>query len=197
VNDLLWEESNYKNIKFILTPVGETEVDILVLVQDRWGFSIESSVEFNRLKVGLRFSNLFGTPQELKTYVALNYNAGNLYTIFGSYRYRNILKSRVDFSLDYTYEKNTRQIRPTVPKKLLLIGSKMGRLCDFNVSDYKSGLPDKQNNPIGNITSLNHDYWISSSVPVKTNNPRLAGLTIGVERSRHHQQFFKTTIYVA
>jgi outer membrane protein assembly factor BamA len=63
---LLWEESNYKNIKFILTPVGETEVDILVLVQDRWGFSIESAVEFNRLKVGLRFSNLFGTPQELK-----------------------------------------------------------------------------------------------------------------------------------
>lgn len=82
---LLWEESNYKNIRFILTPIGETEVDILVLVQDRWGFSIESSVEFNRLKVGLRFSNLFGTPQELRTYVALNYNAGNLYTIFGSY----------------------------------------------------------------------------------------------------------------
>jgi hypothetical protein len=188
---LLWEESNYKNIKFILTPVGETEVDILVLIQDRWGFSIESAVEFNRIKVGLRFSNILGTPQELRTYIALNYNAGNLYTIFGSYRYRNILKSRVDFSLDYTYEKNTRQIRPTLRRNYFSSEAKWAGYADFNVSDYKSGLPDKQNNPIGNITSLNHDYWISSAVPVKTNNPKLAGLRLVLSARATINNFLK------
>lgn len=165
----LWEDRYFKDVRILLKEVGDDEVDIDIVVQDRWSFGIESSVEVNRLRVGLRFGNLFGIPQELKTFVALNYNRSNIYSVSGSYRYRNIKRSRIDLMADVTYSPLQQSYELSAFRNYFSSKSKWAFSASFAMNDFKNSVTDVNNRnvPTGGIKSLRHDYWASLALPLK------------------------------
>jgi hypothetical protein len=164
----LWEDRYFKDVRIVLRDVEENMVDIDIYVQDRWSFGIESSVEVNRLRVGFRFGNLFGIPQELKTFVALNYNRSNIYSVSGSYRYRNIKRSRIDLFADVAYSPLQQYYELAALRNYYSVNSKWAFGASFKMNDFRNSVSDLNNRnvPSGGIKSLEHDYWASLSLPI-------------------------------
>lgn len=165
----LWQDRYFKDVRIIIKDVGDEQVDVYIYVQDRWSFGIESSVEVNRLRVGFRFGNLFGIPQELKVYVNLNYNKSNLYSISGSYRYRNIKRSRIDLRADVNYSPFQQTYQLSSYRSYFSSKAKWAFNASFLMNDTKSSFGDvnnRNNVPNGSIKYLSHDYWVSTSFPL-------------------------------
>jgi len=50
-----WLKNVYKDIKFVITPVDEDGVDVVIYIRDRWNWSLQTSVDFSRLTTGPLF----------------------------------------------------------------------------------------------------------------------------------------------
>ncbi len=168
----LWSDQNFKDIRITIKPVDENYVDIVVAVRDRWSFRIQSSVEVNRLNIGLGFANLLGIPQTLRTFVSVNYNKNNIYALNFQYSYKNIKRSRIDLFSQYSHDKYANRYQFQADR--IYANAKMkwasSVLLDFN--SYLSGIGTVlvQNQPQGYIRSLKQDYWISGAIPIKKQN---------------------------
>jgi hypothetical protein len=170
---MLWQDQNFKDVRINAKEVDDVFVDIDVIVRDRWSFRIQSSVEVSRIQIGLGFANLFGVPQILKAYVNLNYNKNNIYGISLSYRYRNIKRSRISLSADYDHDKFSNRAGIGAYRTFDNINMRWAGSADFRFSSRQLGVADilNPNQPTGYLRSLNHNYWVSASLPIK--NSRL------------------------
>ena len=95
----LWLKNIYKDIKFVITPVDADGVDVVIYIRDRWNWSLETNVDFNRITTGPVFSNMGGFPQQFGLAFSFNYRLDNPYTIAAWYRYSNIAATHIDVEL--------------------------------------------------------------------------------------------------
>lgn len=102
----LWDRRTFKDIKIFMVPVegSKTLIDVVVMVQDRWSWSLNTSVQFNKIQAGIQFRNFLGLPQSISNYVSFNYRKDNFYTLDGNYQYENIRKSQINARVEYTYD---------------------------------------------------------------------------------------------
>lgn len=102
----LWLKNIYKDIKFVITLVDTDQVDVVIYIRDRWNWSLETSVDFNRITTGPVFSNIGGFPQQFAVAVSFNYHLNNPYTIAAGYRYSNIAATHIDVALTGRFDKD-------------------------------------------------------------------------------------------
>lgn len=103
---LLWGRQMYKDLKIIIIPVeGSDEVDVEVVVRDRWAWRVTTNIEFTNVNVGVGLANFFGLPHTIYNRIAFNFQPGNLYTLFGGYSYKNIARSKINFEAEYAHDK--------------------------------------------------------------------------------------------
>ena len=98
----LWLKNIYKDIRFVITPVGTDAadgVDVVIYIRDRWNWSLATNIDFRRLTTGPVFSNMFGFPQEFSVAASFNYDLSNPYTIAAAYQYSNIAATHIDATL--------------------------------------------------------------------------------------------------
>ncbi|MBP6731146.1 MAG: hypothetical protein KA149_03750 [Chitinophagales bacterium] len=106
----LWERNTFKDLKIFMVPVEGSEelIDVVVMVQDMWSWSLNSSLEYDKLAAGLQFKNFLGLPQSISFWASLNYRKDNLWSIYGSYLYENIRRSQIDAKVSYKYSNFTK-----------------------------------------------------------------------------------------
>lgn len=94
----LWKRETFKDVMIFVTPVdcSDDEVDVTVMVQDRWSWSFITSLQYDKVQAGIEFRNFLGLPHSFTASVAFNYRRDNFYTIFGEYDYRNIKRSQIN-----------------------------------------------------------------------------------------------------
>lgn len=163
----LWQRGTFKDLKIIVHTADEDPglVDILVLVQDRWSWSVFTSVTMTSIGTGIQFQNLAGLPQGFKQGVSLNFRKDNLYTVFGSYSYDNIAGSRVDASIYYQYENFAKGMEVDVQRKFF--SAKPQWAGHIKGSFYKqSALASTlvTNTVATNIMFNTQDLWLARSV---------------------------------
>ncbi|HWB63739.1 MAG TPA: hypothetical protein VG603_09535, partial [Chitinophagales bacterium] len=102
----IWERGTFKDLKILLEPVGESgdTINVQVIVQERFSWSISTSAQYNKAVVGVEFCNVAGMPQSLEQKMAFNYRKDNPYTVYGGYEYDNIRHSHIDVMAEYQYE---------------------------------------------------------------------------------------------
>lgn len=102
----LWERGTFKDLKIFVHEVDENpdEVDVVIVVQDRWSWNIYANAGMDRINTGVQFKNFLGLPHTINQGIALNYRKDNLYTVYGGYYYQNINRSQVDVGVSYKYE---------------------------------------------------------------------------------------------
>ncbi|HLP51736.1 MAG TPA: hypothetical protein VK154_12695 [Chitinophagales bacterium] len=106
----LWGRNTFKDVKIFMRPVDGSEelVDVVVMVQDMWSWSLNTSLEYNKIAVGIQFNNFLGMPQSISNWVSLNYRKDNLYSVYGKYSYDNIKSSHIDARVSYEYSNFTK-----------------------------------------------------------------------------------------
>src|ERR1017187_2323306 len=102
----LWDRGTFKDLKIFVIPVDgdDDEVDVVVMVQDRWSWSLISGVQYNKAQGGIAFQNLAGMPMSVSQKVSFNFRKDNPYTVNGGFEYDNIKRSHIDIYTNYTYE---------------------------------------------------------------------------------------------
>ncbi len=101
----LWGKNIYKDIKFVLTEMPDSTVDVTVYIRDKWNWSVTSSLDYDKVTPGIQFNNILGLPQVINAGVSINYRPDNLYTVSASYNYSNINSSFVDVTLSGSYDR--------------------------------------------------------------------------------------------
>src|ERR1043165_4321818 len=106
----LWERNTFKDVKIFMLPVEGSEdlVDVVVMVQDMWSWSLNSSLEYNKVAGGIQFKNFLGMPQSISAWVSANYRKDNPWSVYGSYQYENIRRSHVDAKVSFIYDNFTK-----------------------------------------------------------------------------------------
>ncbi len=102
----LWSGGTFKDLKIFVIPVDSDEqyVDVLLVLQDRWSYSINTGAQYNKAQVGISFNNFLGMPQSIWQKISFNYRKDDPYTVYGGYEYDNILRSHISASTDYQWE---------------------------------------------------------------------------------------------
>ena len=102
----LWQGGTFKDLKIYISPVEEDSsmVDVLMVLQDRWSWSISTGAQYNKATIGISFNNFLGMPQSISQKISFNYRKDNPYTVYGGYEYDNIRRSHINLSTDYQYE---------------------------------------------------------------------------------------------
>jgi hypothetical protein len=100
----LWLKNVYKDIRFVVTPVDEDAIDLVIYIRDRWNWSLQTSVDFNHITTGPQISNLAGFPQQLSVAVSGNFRQENPYTVAAAYLYSNIAATHINATLSGRFD---------------------------------------------------------------------------------------------
>jgi hypothetical protein len=102
----LWQGGTFKDLKIYMIPVDSDDdaIDVLMVLQDRWSWSISTGAQYNKAQLGISFNNFLGMPQSISQKISFNYRKDNPYTVYGGYEYDNIKRTHVSISSDYQYE---------------------------------------------------------------------------------------------
>lgn len=168
----LWERRTFKDLKLFIIPVDGSDnlVDVLVMVQDRWSWNMNFSVQFEKVQGGIQFKNLFGLPQSISTDVALNYRKDNLYTVSGNYQYSNIKHSQIDVSGSYKYSLLNKGGKISVNRDFFSANSKWAGHITAGIYRESATVPNLLASSIAtNVFYNTQDIWLATSIKMSGN----------------------------
>ena len=166
----LWEQSAFKDLKIFIVPVEGSDdnlVDIVVLVQQRWSWSITTGAQYNKAVVGISFQNLLGLPMSVAQAVSFNYRKDNPYTVYGHFEYDNIKRSHIDTRVEYEYENLSRGVDLNVSRKFYSANALWAGHLQTGIYREYSNVPNALAAAIPTDVLYNwQDVWLASSIKV-------------------------------
>lgn len=162
----LWERRTFKDVKIFLVPVeGSYElVDVLVMVQDKWSWGINTHAAINGVSVGLELQNFLGLPQSFKNEIAFNFRKDNLYTYSGRYQFENIGRSHIDTRISYQYENFKKGGKVSVNRDFFSANSKWAGHIQGAFYKESAIAPNDLGSSIATNTMYNwQDVWLAGS----------------------------------
>ena len=160
----LWLKNVYKDIKFVITPVDQDGVDVVIYIRDRWNWSLQTSVDFSRLTSGPLFSNMFGFPQQLGVAVSFNYALNNPYTIAATYLYSNIAATHIDAMLTGRFDNAQRGGQLSFSRPFFSAKTEWGGHAIINYYDELYAVPSLDGPAVLAPNKVNtQDFWIAKT----------------------------------
>lgn len=162
----LWQRNTFKDVKIFMVPVDGSEdlIDVVVMVQAMWSWSLNSSLEYNKIAAGLQFKNFLGLPQSLSTWVSLNYRKDNLWSVYGSYLYENIRRSRIDAKVSYDYSNFSKGGRIEIKRNFFSANSKWAGHIKASLTRESASLPNSFGSAIPTNVFYNwQDVWLATA----------------------------------
>ncbi len=163
----LWERRTFKDLKLFIIPVDGSDnlVDVLVMLQDRWSWGVNFSVQFEKVTAGIQFKNLFGLPQSFSSDLALNYRKDNLYTVSGIYQYSNIKHSQIDISASYKYSSLNKGGKISINRDFFSANSKWAGHINAGIYRESASVPNLLASSIAtNVFYNTQDIWLATSI---------------------------------
>jgi hypothetical protein len=165
----LWLKNVYKDIRFVISEVGNDGVDVVIYIRDRWNWSLLTDLDFSRISTGPQIINLGGIPQQLGVQAAFNYQLNNPYTITANYSYSNIAATHIDAFVTGRFDNLQRggQIfinRPFFSAKTEWAGHV---ILNYYNEEYVSLDPEAPAILAPNKTN-NQDFWIAKAFGLPT-----------------------------
>lgn len=162
----LWDRGSFKDIKIFMLPVDGTDdqVDIVIIVQERWSWSISTSAQYNKAVIGVEFDNFLGKPQSVYQKISVNYRKDNPYTIYGGYEYDNIKKTHIDVSGEYQYENLTTGGDVEASRRFYSINSQLAFDVHTGIYHELASVPNALAAAIPTNIFYNYqDVWLAES----------------------------------
>jgi len=162
----LWERNTFKDLKIFMVPVEGSpgEVDIVVMLQDRWSWGVTSSLAYNSIAGGIDFKNFMGVPQSVSARVSFNFRKDNLYTLSGGYLFENIKKSHVDAQVLYTYDNLNKGGEASIIRNFFSANSQWAGHLEASYYHEGAALPNALGAAIPtNVTYNTEDVWLARS----------------------------------
>ncbi len=162
----LWQGGTFKDLKIYMKPVegDEEEVDVLIVLQDRWSWSISTGAQFNKALVGISFNNFLGMPQSISQKISFNYRRDNPYTVYGGYEYDNIVRSHINVSADYQYEHLNRGFEIQVWRDFFSVNTRWAGQAFSGLYREAAAVPNQLASAIPTNIFYNYqDGWLAGS----------------------------------
>ena len=162
----LWERSTFKDLKIFMLPVEGSEelIDVVVMVQDMWSWSLNTSLEYNKIAAGIQFKNFLGMPQSITNWASLNYRKDNLWAVYGNYLYENIRSSHIDTKISYEYSNFSKGGRIGITRDFFSANSKWAGHIRSGLFRQTAALPNSFGPAIPTNVFYNwQDVWLASS----------------------------------
>lgn len=162
----LWKRNTFKDLKIFMLPVegSESLVDVVVMVQDMWSWSLNSSLEYNKIAGGIQFKNFLGLPQSITNWVSLNFRKDNLWSVYGNYMYENIRSSHIDTKVSYVYSNFTKGGKLQITRDFFSANSKWAGHIKAGIFRESNALPNSFGPSIPTNVFYNwQDVWLATS----------------------------------
>lgn len=162
----LWKRNTFKDLKIFMLPVEGSEnlVDVVVMVQDMWSWSLNSSLEYNKIAAGIQFKNFLGLPQSISNWVSLNFRKDNLWSVYGNYLYENIRSSHIDTKVSYVYSNFTKGGKLQITRDFFSANSKWAGHIKAGIFKESNALPNSFGPSIPTNVFYNwQDVWLATS----------------------------------
>jgi hypothetical protein len=153
----LWDLGAFKDVKIFMVPIDESpdEIDVEVMVQDRWSWGLQSSVAYNRSTVGLAMGNFMGLPQSISNFVSFNYRKDDFYALAGAYALHNIKKTHIDVAVGYVYDPLNAGGNLNISRDFFSASTKWAGHVQGGADHQIAAVP----NPLGAAIPLNVTYY--------------------------------------
>ena len=165
----LWQRGTFKDLKIFITPVEGSEelVDVIIVAQDRWSWSISTSAQYNKAVIGVEFDNLMGMPQSISQKISINYRKDNPYTVYGGYEYDNIKRSHIDISAEYQYENLSKGGEIAITRDFFSANTLWAGHVKAEVYREAASVPNALDKAIPtNIFYHKEDVWLATSFKI-------------------------------
>ncbi len=162
----LWERNTFKDLKIFMVPVEGSEdlIDVVVMVQDMWSWSLNTSLEYNKIAGGIQFKNFLGLPMSISNWVSLNYRKDNLWSVYGNYQYENIHKSHIDAKVSYVYSNFTKGGNIYIRRDFFSANSRWAGHLKAGIFRESNALPNSFGPAIPTKVFYNwQDVWLATS----------------------------------
>ncbi len=160
----LWLKNIYKDIKFLILPVDNDAVDVVIYIRDRWNWSLETNVDFNRITTGPVFSNVLGFPQQFSLAASVNYRLDNPYTIAATYVYSNIVASHVDVAVSGRFDNIQRGGQLVISRAFFSGKTEWAGRAIINYYDQRYIVPSQEGPAILAPNKVNsQDFWMAKT----------------------------------
>jgi hypothetical protein len=162
----LWERNTFKDVKIFMLPVEGSEdlVDVVVMVQDMWSWSLNSSLEYNKVAGGIQFKNFLGMPQSISAWVSANYRKDNPWSVYGSYQYENIRRSHVDAKVSFIYDNFTKGGKVSIKRDFFSANSRWAGHLKGGLYRESAAVPNSFGDAIPTNVFYNwQDAWLAGS----------------------------------
>lgn len=162
----LWQRNTFKDVKIFMRPVDGSDdlVDVVVMVQDMWSWSLNTSLEYNRIAAGIQFNNFLGLPQSISAWASLNYRKDNLWSVYGNYSYNNIRSSHIDARVSYEYSNFTKGGSIRIRRNFFSANSRWAGHLKAGIYRESNALPNSFGPSIPTNVFYNwQDVWLASS----------------------------------
>jgi hypothetical protein len=162
----LWDRSTFKDLKIFVIPVEGSpgEVDIVVMLQDRWSWGITSTLAYNSIAGGIEFKNFLGLPQSISNYVSFNFRRDDFYTLSGGYLFENIRKSHIDAQISYNYDNLNKGAEVDITRNFFSANSQWAGHLQASYYHQGAALPNVLGAAIPtNVTYNTEDVWLARS----------------------------------
>jgi hypothetical protein len=163
----LWERETFKDLKIFLVPVDGSDnlVDVVIMVQDKWSWGLQTSLEYSRVAVGIQFKNFLGLPQSISNYVSFNYRKDNFYSVYGNYLYENIRKSHIDARVSYNYDNFSKGGKINIRRDFFSANAKWAGHIQSALYRESAAMPNAFGDAIPTNVFYNwQDVWLATSM---------------------------------
>lgn len=163
----LWERQTFKDVKIFLIPVDGTDnlVDVMIMVQDKWSWSLNFSVQFNKVTGGITFQNFMGLPQSIAVGAALNYRKDNFYSVYAIYKYDNIRRSHIDVKIAGDYSPLNKGGSLRISRDFFSANTKWAGHIKTSLYRESANVPNQFSSSIPTNTFYNtQDVWLATSI---------------------------------
>ncbi len=188
---LLFENPIFRNAQIVITEDEKDSevIDVHVMVQDLWSWSLIGEVSHRYVGSGIAFDKFAGQPHRFSTALRINFDKRNIVTPTLKYDYTNIKGSFVNagaqISHDWrTYKYEVHTNREFVSSKPQWAGAiKIGWYRSF----YHKYLDQSYSNE--------QDFWLAKSFPFKINKKENLNIIVGsrIQRERYTQTPYRET----
>lgn len=189
----LWERETFKDLKIFVSEVFDDEdyVDVTVMVQDRWSWTLISGVQYDKAQVGLQFQNFMGLPHSITNTVSFNFRKDNFYTVGGNYEYDNIKASHVDLRGEYYYEPASVGGELTVKRPFFSANTRWAGRLKTSIYKQNAWIPNAFSDAIPTNVFVNEqDVWLATSFKLSGRNKVQSDLTRLILSSRFYRKDF-------
>lgn len=176
----LWERETFKDLKIYITEVAEDDdyVDVTVIVQDRWSWTLISGVQYNKAEIGLQFQNFMGLPHSITNTVSFNFRKDNFYTVGGNYQYNNIKASHIDIKGMYYYQPASVGGDLIVRRPFFSANSRWAGHIKTGIYKENKWIPNAFSDAIPTNVFVNtQDIWLATSFKLSSRNKVQTDLT--------------------